>query len=123
MNKATTWDLKCLLDGVIVQGNKYSLFTSLDSDGEEEVPQQLSVNSSAVSSYDQSNQDQDVVQEIPSEDLYYPNHGQTNGYFFLSFFLFFNAELHKAAVTPDCKASVFTHQSGLFCGLLWKKIK
>ena len=86
MNKATTWDLKCLLDGVIVQGNKYSLFTSLDSDGEEEVPQQLSVNSSAVSSYDQSNQDQDVVQEIPSEDLYYPNHGQTNGYFFLSFF-------------------------------------
>jgi len=76
-----------LLDGVIVQGNKhYSLFTSLDSDGEEEVPQQLSVNSSAVSSYDQSNQDQDVVQEIPSEELYYPNHGQTNGYFFLSFF-------------------------------------
>lgn len=50
-----------------------------DSDGEEEVPQQMSVNSSAVSSYDQSNQDQDVVQEIPSEDLYYPNHGQTNG--------------------------------------------
>lgn len=73
--------------GVIVQGNKHeSLFTSLDSDGEEEVPQQMPVNSSAVSSYDQANQDQDVAPEIPSESLYYPNHGQTNGYFFLSFF-------------------------------------
>ena len=87
-----------MLDEVIAQGNKpCSLFTSLDSDGEEEVPQQMSVNSSAVSSYDQSNQDQDVVQEIPSEDLYYPNHGQTNGYFFLYFTAILRKVVGKSA--------------------------
>ena len=51
---------------------------SLDSEGEEELPQEVPVNS-AVSSYDQSNQEQDVVQDIPGDRLYYTGQGQTNG--------------------------------------------
>lgn len=51
---------------------------SVDSEGEEELPQQVPVNS-VVSSYDQSNQEQDVVQDIPGDSLYYAGQGQTNG--------------------------------------------
>ena len=50
----------------------------LDSEGEEELPQQVPVNS-AISSYDQANQEQDGVQDIPGDSLYYAGQGQTNG--------------------------------------------
>ena len=48
----------------------------VDSEGEEELPQQVPVNNS---SYDQSNQEQDVAQDSPSDNLYYAEQGQTNG--------------------------------------------
>ncbi|KAJ7385132.1 GTPase activating protein (SH3 domain) binding protein [Desmophyllum pertusum] len=49
---------------------------TVDSEGEEELPQQVPVNNS---SYDQSNQEQDVAQDSPSDNLYYAEQGQTNG--------------------------------------------
>lgn len=49
----------------------------VDSEGEEEHPQQVPVNN--VSSYDQTKQEQAIVQDIPSENLYYTESGQTNG--------------------------------------------
>lgn len=50
---------------------------TVDSEGEEEHPQQVPVNN--VSSYDQTKQEQAIVQDIPSENLYYAESGQTNG--------------------------------------------
>lgn len=49
----------------------------VDSEGEEEHPQQVPVNN--VSSYDQAKQEQAIVQDIPNENLYYAESGQTNG--------------------------------------------
>ena len=53
-------------------------FVTVDSEGEEEHPQQVPVNNS-VSSYDQSKQEQGIVQDISSDNLYYADQGQTNG--------------------------------------------
>ncbi|XP_068702953.1 ras GTPase-activating protein-binding protein 2-like [Montipora foliosa] len=50
---------------------------NVDSEGEEDLPQQVPVNSSSVGSYD--NQEQDVVQENRAESLYYSGQEQTNG--------------------------------------------
>lgn len=51
---------------------------TVDSEGEEELAQQVPVNNS-VSSYDQSNQEQHVAQDSASDNLYYADQGQTNG--------------------------------------------
>lgn len=51
---------------------------TVDSEGEDEHPQQVPVNNS-VSSYDQSKQEQGIVQDISSDNLYYADQGQTNG--------------------------------------------
>ena len=53
-------------------------FSYVDSEGEEELSQQVPVNNS-VSSYDQSNQEQHVAQDSTSDNLYYADQGQTNG--------------------------------------------
>ena len=51
----------------------------LDSEGEEELPQQVPVNNT-VSSYEPSLQpEQDVVQDIPGDSLYYADQEHTNG--------------------------------------------
>ena len=50
----------------------------VDSEGEEELAQQVPLNNSA-SSYDQSNQEQHVAQDSASDNLYYADQGQTNG--------------------------------------------
>ena len=55
----------------------YNIFY-VDSEGVEELSQQVPVNNS-VSSYDQSNQEQHVVQDSTTDNLYYADQGQTNG--------------------------------------------
>jgi len=50
----------------------------VDSEGDEELSQQVPVNNS-VNSYDQSNQEQHVAQDSASDNLYYAGQGQTNG--------------------------------------------
>ena len=49
----------------------------LDSEGEEEHPQQVPVNND--SSYVQTKQEQAITQDISSENLYYAESGQSNG--------------------------------------------
>lgn len=50
----------------------------VDSEGEEELSQQVPVNNS-VSSYDQSNEEQHIAPDSASDNLYYADQGQTNG--------------------------------------------
>lgn len=63
----------------------YVFYIFVDSEGEEEHPQQVPVNN--VSSYDQTKQEQAIVQDIPSENLYYAESGQTNGWYEISLLL------------------------------------
>lgn len=69
----------CLWTINLVCENSWSYVFDIfvDSEGEEEHPQQVPVNN--VSSYDQTKQEQAIVQDIPSENLYYAESGQTNG--------------------------------------------
>lgn len=51
---------------------------TVDSEGEEDVPQQGQVNNN-VNSYSQPNQEQDIPQEKANDNLLYTDQGQTNG--------------------------------------------
>ena len=50
----------------------------LDSEGEEDVPQQVPVNST-VSSYNLSNQEQELTKDVPIDKLYYAAQEKANG--------------------------------------------